>query len=316
MKYMISKSNRIAKIFVKTSPYRLSGARRMILLGLALVITVAVTVGCQSAAVGNETTTAANAANGDNSDVTRVRIAHTQAYYPYDFVNDAGESDGYEVQVMKAVDALLPDYEFEFVPTSDDDLLIGIESGKYHGGTKGAWFTEERATKYLFPEHYIGASIIGLAIRSENADEITDLESFARYSGKLVPIAPQNAQWAIVNQYNEANPENQVALTASESFNIADAYIWVMEGRYDAFFDIKLSFESNILAEGAPYTQYADQLSYVPYKAIPTWPLFHKDQADLANAYDQALEQLQTDGTLTELSREYFGEDIFAYIKE
>jgi L-cystine transport system substrate-binding protein len=29
-------------------------------------------------------------------------------------VNEKGESDGYEVQVVKAVDELLPQYEFEY----------------------------------------------------------------------------------------------------------------------------------------------------------------------------------------------------------
>jgi hypothetical protein len=71
---------------------------------------------------------------------------------------------------------------------------------------------------------------LGLAIRTENAQEITDIESFARFSGKLVPIAPQSAQWAIVSQYNESNPDNQIDLKASETFNVADAYIWVLEG--------------------------------------------------------------------------------------
>ena len=47
-----------------------------------------------------------------------------------------GESDGYEVAVLKAVDEKLADYRFEYTGTSDDDLLIGLESGKYDIGTK------------------------------------------------------------------------------------------------------------------------------------------------------------------------------------
>lgn len=71
--------------------------------------------------------------------VTKVTVAHTQAYKPYDFINENGESDGYEVAVLKAVDELLDQYEFEYVGTTDDDLLIGVESGKYDVGTKGVW---------------------------------------------------------------------------------------------------------------------------------------------------------------------------------
>ena len=40
--------------------------------------------------------------------VTKVRVAHTNYYVPYDFVNDKGESDGFEVAVLKEVDKLLP----------------------------------------------------------------------------------------------------------------------------------------------------------------------------------------------------------------
>ena len=59
-------------------------------------------------------------------------------------------SDGYEVAVLKEIDKKLPQYKFEYTGTSDDDLLIGLESGKYDIGTKGAWYTDERAKKLLF----------------------------------------------------------------------------------------------------------------------------------------------------------------------
>lgn len=53
---------------------------------------------------------------------------------------------------LKAIDEKLPDYKFEYTGTSDDDLLIGLESGKYDIGTKGAWYTEERAKKFIIPK--------------------------------------------------------------------------------------------------------------------------------------------------------------------
>ncbi|MBQ4212033.1 MAG: transporter substrate-binding domain-containing protein, partial [Selenomonas sp.] len=78
-----------------------------------------------------------------------ITVAHTNYYVPYDYVNEKGESDGFEVAVMKEVAKKLPQYEFKYVPTSDDDLLIGVESGKYTVGTKGIWITEARKKKYV-----------------------------------------------------------------------------------------------------------------------------------------------------------------------
>ena len=242
-----------------------------------------------------------------------VYVAHTQTYVPYDFVNEKGESDGFEVAVLKAIDEILPQYEFKFVPTADDDLLIGVETGKYDIGIKGAWSTAERRKKFVFPKNGIGASVIGLAFRTENADKIKDIDSFAAFSGKLVPIAPQSAQYAVVEDYNKSHADHQIKLVPSDVFIINDAYQWVLEGRYDAFFDLKVSFASNVTDAKGQYHALAGKISYVPYKGIPTWPLFNKNDQALADAYDKAFETLKANGTITKISEKYFGEDVFKY---
>ena len=109
---------------------------------------------------------------------------------------------------------------------------------------------------------------------------------------------------------------NQIELTAAESFKVADAYAWVLEGRYDAFFDIKLSFEKAVTDKDGSYHQYADKLSWFAYKGIPTYPLIHKDKKNekFAEAYSKAIKELEEDGTLAKLSEKYFGEDVFSYV--
>lgn len=252
----------------------------------------------------------------DSATVRVVQAAHTQGYVPYGYVNDSGDSDGFEISVLRAVDELLPEYEFTFVPTSDEDLLIGLEAGKYQLASKGAWFTEERAKKYLFPRTPIAASIIGLSFRTSDADTIRDMDSFAEYSGKLVPISPQSAQYSIIQEYNEGHPEKPIKLVPSDTFIINDAYIWVLEGRYDGFLDIKLSFQNTVLNEDGANHQFADKLSWIPYKGIPTWPLFAKEEQELAAAYDAAMGILKENGRLAELSEQFFGEDVFQYVSE
>lgn len=256
-----------------------------------------------------------NAGAGNSGEVIKVTAAHTNYYVPYDFEDENGNSDGYEVAVLKAIDELLPQYEFEFVPTTDDDLLIGVESGKYDVGTKGVWWTAARSETYVFPEHYIGASIIGITTRAEDAEKYSSLEAFAKEGGKLVPIAPQNAQYNIIENFNKNHPDTPIELLASETFAIADAYQWLREGRYDAYFDIQTSYESNV-AESGEYHDYADELAYAPYVAIPTWPLFNRNNQALADAYDEAWEQLEADGTLERLAQEYFGYSLFEHIPE
>lgn len=259
---------------------------------------------------------ASKSAKAKKSKVRTINVAHTVTNVPYDFLDEKGNADGFEIAVLKAVDELLPEYEFKFHGVSDEELLIGTESGKYQVGTKGAWITEERKKKFLIPSNPLAASVIGIAFRKENAGQIKDLESFARYSGKLIPISPQSAQFSVIQDFNEKHPSNQIKLVPSDVFDIADSYLWVLEGRYDAYFVLKLSYEKNVLKADGPYHQFADKLAYVPYKGIPTWPLFNKKETELAAAYDKAVQTLKENGTISKLSLKYFGEDVFNFVTD
>lgn len=255
-----------------------------------------------------------SAAAGDGGKKKVVNVAYTNYYVPYDFVNDKGEADGFEVAVMKEVAKKLPQYEWKFTPTSDDDLLIGVESGKYTIGTKGIWKTAAREKKYLFTDNYIGASVIGLVIRKDEADKVKDMDSFAQYSGKLVPIAPQDARYMVIDTYNKEHPDKPIDLKSSEAFQIADAYSWVMEGRYDAYLEVELSYKNNIVKDDAPYHQFNDQLTYIRYKGIPTYPLINKKETKLKDEVNQAIKELRDEGKIAELEQKYFGESLSQYI--
>lgn len=268
---------------------------------------LAVTAGC-----GSKDKSTNQAGEGGKKVIT---VAHTNYYVPYDFVNEKGESDGFEVAVMKEVAKKLPQYDFKFVPTSDDDLLIGVESGKYTVGTKGIWITEPRKKKYIFPKNNIGASVIGLIVRKENTDKIKDLASFADFSGKLVPIASQDARYSVIDNFNKENPDHQIKRTPSEAFQVADAYSWVLEGRYDAYLEVELSYKNNIQKEDAPYHKFNDQLTYIRYKGIPTYPIINKNEQQFADDYDKAIEELRQEGKIAELEQQYFGESLSDYLK-
>ncbi|RHA15952.1 amino acid ABC transporter substrate-binding protein [Megasphaera sp. AM44-1BH] len=255
-----------------------------------------------------------SAAAGDGGKKKVVNVAYTNYYVPYDFVNDKGEADGFEVAVMKEVAKKLPQYEWKFTPTSDDDLLIGVESGKYTIGTKGIWKTAAREKKYLFTDNYIGASVIGLVIRKDEADKVKDMDSFAQHSGKLVPIAPQDARYMVIDTYNKEHPDKPIDLKSSEAFQIADAYSWVMEGRYDAYLEVELSYKNNIVKDDAPYHQFNDQLAYIRYKGIPTYPLINKKETKLKDEVDKAIKELRDEGKIAELEQKYFGESLSQYI--
>lgn len=266
------------------------------------------------AGCGGSKDTGANKSGSGSKKV--ITVAHTNYYVPYDYVNDKGESDGYEVAVMKEVAKRLPQYEFKFVPTSDDDLLIGVESGKYDIGTKGIWKTAAREKKYIYPKNYLGASVIGLVIRKDMDSKIQNMDDFAKLGGKLVPIAPQDARYNVIAEYNKTHESSPIKLDSSEAFQIADAYTWVMEGRYDGYLEVELSYKTNVVDAKGPYHQFADKLDYRRYAGIPIYPLFNKKDQQIADDYDKVIVELKNDGTLDKLQQQYFGEDLTKYISK
>jgi L-cystine transport system substrate-binding protein len=255
--------------------------------------------------------------NQNNGGIRTVTVAYSATSRPMNYINDAGVADGYEVQVLKEIDALLPQYNFVFVPIPDDtDLLIGIETGKYDLGVKAAWITEERLLKYVFPKHPIGASSIGLVYRASDKERYTDLEGFARAKGKLIPISPMNAQYNVILDFNDQHPATPIELIASETFSVADAYRWILEGRYDGYFSTKTSYLRTIKEEGSPYHQYDKDIEYFVHRSLPVWPLFNRSQQELADACDEAFLVLLENGRINEIMFEYLDENTFSYILE
>lgn len=246
--------------------------------------------------------------------VRTINVAHTQNYVPYDYVKN-GVSKGYEVDVLKAVDKLLPDYKFKYHPTSDEDLLVGLDSGKYDVGLKGAWWTKERAKKYILPKQAVGASIIGITYRKD--DNYKSFAEFAKKSGKLVPISPQNGQYAVVQEWNKKHPNEKITLKSVDQFTVGDAYNWVLEGRYDAYFDVKVNYQNSVVKSSGAYHSSADKLAYTPYKGIKTYPIIsraNKDNSNFSKEYDQAIKKLQKNGTLEKLSQKYFKENVWDFV--
>lgn len=268
----------------------------VLLLGIVLTL-----VGCSSSA-------------NDLEKKEKIKVAYSQSGKPASWTNEEGDAVGYEVEVLKLVEEKLSDYEFEFIGTTDDDLLIGVEQGKYQAGIKNAFFTDERAAKYVYPKEFIGLSSIGIVLKEENK-AVKNLEDFAKEDMTLAPIAANNAQYAVIEEFNEANPDNKVNLKAGDAFTI-DIVQWVNEKRVDGGIMIEGSFNEKVLVEDAPYEKFKNDVVYKEFSVIKTWPLFNKKETDLADAYDIAIEELKEEGKLSELINEFYGRDLFEVLDE
>ena len=267
---------------------------------------LAILAGCSSGeASKNETE--------DGVKVRTVKVAYDQASKPISYIDDKGNPTGYDVEVMKLVDELLPQYEFEYVGTTSDDLLIGVEQGKYQVGVKNAFFTQERTEKFIFPKEFLGLSSAGLVLRKED-EGIKTLADFATKGYSLAPIAANNAQYTIIDEYNKANPNNEVKLQAGDAFTV-DVVQWVNEGRVDGGVMIEGPFKQQVLADDGAYHNLKDDVVYNEFAVIKTWPLFNKKEQEFADAYDKAIAQIKEQKETSDISKEFYGRDLFEVLE-
>lgn len=272
-------------------------------IGLA---SIAILSGCNSGEASKKETE-------DGVEVRKVKVAFDQATKPISYLDDKGNPTGYDVEVMKLVDELLPEYEFEYIGTTSDDLLIGVEQGKYQVGVKNAFFTQERTEKFIFPKEFLGLSSTGLVLKKEN-EEVKTLADFATKGYTLAPMAANNAQYTIVDEYNKENPNNKIKLQAGDAFTV-DVVQWVNEGRVDGGVTLEGQFKQQVLAGDGPYHNLKDQVVYNEFAVIKTWPLFNKKEQEFADAYDKAIAQLKEQKKTNELSTEFYGRDLFEVLE-
>lgn len=246
----------------------------------------------------------------DSENVKTVTIAYGYSGYPIAYTTKDGTASGYDIEMLKAVDALLPDYKFEFVPSAGgDDLLLGVQSGKTNGAVRNWFQTEERKQIFSFPEKNIGLSVTGLTVKKENVDKIYDFATVSEAGGHLVPVDPGDGHYTVLKNWCDANPDKAWDFETGQLTSSADAYAWVAEGRYDAYFSLEVSFNALVTAEEGSAHQYADVLTWTPCAAIPTYVIFSQNDKDVADAFDSVIDQVWDSGYANYIQETLYGVD-------
>ncbi|TCL60016.1 amino acid ABC transporter substrate-binding protein (PAAT family) [Kineothrix alysoides] len=303
-------------------------------LGIVLALGAGTLAGCGNAAAAQTSQAAGTSAEqavqtadtaadaeqqsetAENTEVRTIKIAHTENGVPYGYVDDDGKSTGYDVEVLRLADELIPEYAFEFIGTgSSTDAWVGAQEGKYQIAITNSFYTQERAKNYIIPEHWLGACLGGIIVRKENAD-VDSFEKASEQGFKHVPIKAGDGWQFVLEDYNAKHPDKQVEfeLTDNEDWSVGIPY--VAEGRYDLFGTIKTLWTRAVEAEDGAYHDLYDDLVFNEFLGIKTYTLINKNEADLAEKINDALIELEKEGKLSEVSIQFYGEDLTQYIED
>ena len=241
------------------------------------------------------------------SEVKQITVAVAGGFYPITYADDNGNACGYDVEVMKAVDELLPQYSFKFEITDKETMNVGVEAGTYQMGINSLFKTPERQEVYDMTENPMGYTPVGLIQRED--DDIRTLSQAAAEKRTVYPVLATSGIRLIMEQWNAEHPDEAIPYELRTELNYADLFDGIRLGSYDFAVDLITVF--NLQSEEAVHGLKISE----PIDVIPTYPIIHKGEGEFKNDVEKALEELKNNGTLSKLSLDTFGYDLFEQAK-
>lgn len=271
----------------------------------------AVSVAAASMAAGCKSTEKVASSSTSNG---KTIVAATEGMVrPVSYVDKDGNLTGYEVAVLKAIGKELG-YNIKFEKTEFTSMFAGVNSGRYQVGFGNLSKTPKRQEQFAFTSvsHYYepaGFFVTHGLLEKHPIHTIEDLGGLRTYTNS------KGDSWQrFIEAFNEKFPNDPIKATYSDE-------------DWGAYYKRLNSGEIDIIKGAESRTKiYADEYNYhFDFVSLPQseldranglaapnqWFVFRKtpDGEALAKKFDQAIEKLQKDGTLSKLSKEYLGRD-------
>ena len=241
--------------------------------------------------------------------VRTIKIATSAESKPLAWGAIGVEPQGYEPDLMKAINAKLPQYKFEMEGVADIAQETGLATGKYDIAVGGYYTSPNRVKQFLIPESPMGASLMKIYSRKDsNINGMKDL-----VGKKIVPVTAGGGTYKFMMQWQEENPGYKLDVTASNAgVPYPNRLNEIQNGKYDA-----LVLPSNLGEQTVIENQKLEIKASDPVTFANTYVLIHKSDENkvLADDVNKALKELKDDGTIAKLSQKWFGEDITTFMK-
>ncbi|MFN4170546.1 MAG: transporter substrate-binding domain-containing protein [Pseudorhodobacter sp.] len=217
-----------------------------------------------------------------------VRMGTEGAYPPYNFINDAGEVDGFERELGDKM-CEMAGLTCEWVTTDWDSIIPNLQSGNYDTIIAGMSITEERGKVIDFTQNYIPPA----------ASAYMALEAGADISGVIA------AQVGTI----QAGYIAESGATLLEFATPDETVAAVRNGEADAVFADK-DYLVPIAAESGGQLVMLDadvQLGGGVGMGL------RKSDTELKAKFDDAITAMKADGSLNELIVKWFGADALTF---
>jgi len=240
---------------------------------------------------------------GKNSDETSekkvLKVGSSGIYPPFISVDDKGNPQGYDVEVLELVAKSLG-YDIEWTFAEFSGIFGMLDAGNIDTVANLIAATNERREKYDFssPYAFSGATLVV-------HEDTKDINSIEDLKGKKVGVLLGNNLHKFLEDWNKENG-NEITITPYQ--DVSGTYNEVALGRLDAFIDVKITAASRISKEGLPLKIYGEDYLINYDYAFPF--VRSEDNKEFLAAFSSEIEKLFNDGTLKKLSDKWSAIDV------
>ena len=264
--------------------------KRFMAIALSIVMFGLLLGGC-----GNTSSTASSGGGEAKQEVKKIVIGLDDTFAPMGFRDDKGELVGFDIDMAKEAAKRL-DMEVEFKPIDWNSKEVELNSKKIDMIWNGLTITEERKKNILFTEPYMANRQIIVVLKDSQIKTKADL------AGKVVGTQEGSSSLDAIN----AQPE--VANTFAELRTYGDYVAALNElsiGRVDAVVGDEVLMRYYMNKTPGTYVALEEDFGEEEYGVG-----LRKDDTELLNKLQAALDEMKADGTSAEISKKWFGEDI------
>ena len=242
-------------------------------------------------------TVASCALADDLLDTIRARgeviVATEGMWAPWTYHDEEDKLVGFDVEVAEAIAEKLS-VSARFAETEWDSIFAGIDAKRYDLAANGVEITDERAEKYDFsiPYGYIRTALI---VRGDNED----IHSFQDLAGKRTANSMASTYMLLAESYGA---------TAVGVDTLDQTLELVISGRVDATLNAEVSVYDYLNVHPLSDIKIVALTEEASSVALPIRK--GEENASLLAAVNQAIEELRSEGRLSEISVKYFGQDI------
>jgi len=237
----------------------------------------------------------AQSKSAGESDVQKIIVGTGTQFPNVCFIDENGKLTGYDVELVRAIDEKLEEYEFEFKTMDFTNLLLSLETNKIDVVAHQMEVNEERQEKFLFNKEPYNVFPLQIVVNENNKD----IKSVDDLAGKKIATTATSNSAVFIEKYNKEHN-----LGAEILYSTADINNQLRTGRVDATISTPFATDFN--------NKYADAQQKVvgePLLNSNVFFLLQKDNTTLSDHIDEALIELKEEGVISTLSEEWLGAD-------